>query len=400
MESGAHAGARGNRFRCVADVHVDEQMTERRRASLRMHDRRSAGTRLDSLDDHVGAHLPAAAWIRSVKWRCSVAIDDAHRCSRTAASKPWTPGDAGRRLEVHHFDVAERHVAEPQPVEFHREVDIVERVVDPRRQAPRTEIPLTHDRSAGERHPRDVPPSADGRVLRRRDLGHRLADVGMGVGMPRTLDRSVGVPQQRPDQSHAGLGRRSRDLAEPAGGDHLGVVVQQDHDIAGGGEHAAVRSPRVGERFVARHESDGIVSEPLADDTAEVGCRLGAGDQHDIEPIQRKVGDGEQRVEEVDDEAAGAAPYVGHAAGGRHDERHRDRSSGTARSTTTAGSGPAPRSRRRRSRGDRGGAPPRRSGPERWPRRRRRARARAESTRRPSRRSSSLNRSSRSGMVA
>ena len=93
METGGDTGAACEGLRCTCEVDVDDQVAERRGARLRMQHRHASGSRLDTIDSDVGPrHASTAVWISSVKCSCSVVIDDAQRCSSTAASNPCTPG--------------------------------------------------------------------------------------------------------------------------------------------------------------------------------------------------------------------------------------------------------------------------------------------------------------------
>ena len=131
------------------------------------------------------------------------------------------------------------------------------------------------------------------------------------------LDGLVAEVELGPGQPHVGLVERGDELLEPALGDRLDVVVEEDQPVAGGVADADVDLLAEVEGAVEGHQH-----EPLPRDRPELvehgGRRRGVVHDHDLHPLV--VGALQQRADRLDHQHRAPPAHQGGLAGGRDDD--------------------------------------------------------------------------------
>jgi len=148
--------------------------------------------------------------------------------------------------------------------------------------------------------------------------GLQAIHVG-GVGaedVAGALNRAVLKVQNRPDDTDRRVFKECEHRLDGVGGDDLGVVVEEKHELAA----------RVGDTDVVLHsEVEGLVvvddHQSVATDPSELGAHLGrrrcVGDDDELELLVGRLL--EQGLNGVHDERHRIAAQVGAAAAGRDD---------------------------------------------------------------------------------
>ena len=190
-------------------------------------------------------------------------------------------GAARQALVVHDLDVAAVNDPAARHTHLDAEVDVLEPVYVRVIEAAELGEQLARDREACAGHGVKVVDRARGRhvagrvvkeVVRQRESAFVVPDHAA------MLDRPVGIHQPRANGTNPRLARLLGHHLQRAGR-HLGVVVEEDHDLAGSGAGAGVAA--AGEVLVALHVDDRRAVLPPSEQLGGV-IRGGVVDQHQL----------------------------------------------------------------------------------------------------------------------